>query len=56
VEERLKVRPEQETINRVFAEFLESVRLQKCRVNAGYLKALGLKSDIKLASREESPN
>ncbi|HEY3620655.1 MAG TPA: cellulase family glycosylhydrolase [Candidatus Sulfotelmatobacter sp.] len=56
VEERLKVRPEQETINRVFAEFLESVRLQKCRVNAGYLRALGLKSDIKLASREESPN
>ena len=50
VEERLKVRPEQETINRVFAEFLESVRLQKCRVNAGYLKALGLKSDVSPSS------
>jgi endoglucanase len=46
VEDRLKVRPEQETINRAFAALLESVRLQKCRVNAGYLKALGMKSDI----------
>ena len=43
VEERLKVRPEQETINRAFAAFLESVRLQNCRVNQGYIKALGLK-------------
>ena len=46
VEERLKVRPEQETITRAFADLLESVRLQKCRVNEGYLKALGMKSDI----------
>jgi endoglucanase len=45
VEERLKVRPDQETINRAFAELLENVRLQKCRVNAGYLRALGMKSD-----------
>jgi len=46
VEERLKARPEQETITRAFAGFLESVRLQNCRVNAGYLKALGLNSVI----------
>jgi endoglucanase len=46
VEERLKARPEQETINRAFAELLESVHLQKCRVNEGYLRALGMKSDI----------
>ncbi len=45
-EERLKARPDQETINRAFAELLESVRLQKCRVNQGYLRALGMKSDI----------
>jgi len=45
-EERLKVRPEQETITRTFAELLESVRLQNCRVNEGYLKALGMKSEI----------
>src|SRR6202035_4001164 len=46
VEERLKVRPEQETITRAFADLLESVRVQRCRVNEGYLKALGMKSDI----------
>ena len=46
VEERLKARPEQETIIRAFSELLESVRSQKCRVNAGYLRALGMKSDM----------
>jgi aryl-phospho-beta-D-glucosidase BglC (GH1 family) len=45
-EERLKARPEQETIARAFAELLERVRVQKCRVNEGYLRALGLKADI----------
>ena len=46
VEERLKVRPEQETITRAFAELLESIRSQKCRANEGYLRALGMKSAI----------
>jgi len=46
VEERLKVRPPQETINRTFAQLLENIRLQKCRVNEGYLKALGMKTDL----------
>jgi aryl-phospho-beta-D-glucosidase BglC (GH1 family) len=54
VEERLKARPEQETITRAFAELLESVRLQKCRVNEGYLRALGMKSDIGAADAGES--
>jgi len=45
-EERLKARPEQETIDRAFAELLENVRLQKCRLNEGYLRALGMKSDV----------
>jgi hypothetical protein len=45
-EERLKARPEQKTITRAFAELLENVRPQKCRVNEGYLKALGMTSDI----------
>jgi hypothetical protein len=44
VEERLKARPDQETITRAFAELLESVRLERCRVNEGYLKALGIGS------------
>jgi aryl-phospho-beta-D-glucosidase BglC (GH1 family) len=55
-EERLKARPEQETINRAFAELLESVRVQKCRVNEGYLKALGLKADIAPVSAKGSVN
>ena len=42
VEERLKARPDQETINRAFAQLLENVRLERCAVNAGYLGALGL--------------
>lgn len=46
VEERLKARPEQETITRAFAELLENVRLQKCRLNEGYLRALGMKADL----------
>jgi hypothetical protein len=50
VEERLKARPEQETITRAFAELLESVRWQKCHVNEGYLRALGMKSDTAAAS------
>jgi hypothetical protein len=46
VEERLQARPEQDTIRRAFEEMLTNVRLEKCRVNAGYLKALGLNSDV----------
>jgi hypothetical protein len=45
-EERLKARPQQEMIVRAFEELLEKMRLQKCRVNEGYLKALGLKADV----------
>jgi hypothetical protein len=56
VEERLKARPEQETISRAFADLLENVRLQKCRVNQGYLKALGMKSDIAPVSAAGSSN
>jgi hypothetical protein len=47
VEARLKARPEQETINRAFSELLQSIRLEKCRVNEGYLKALGMRIGIK---------
>jgi endoglucanase len=56
VEERLKARPEQETITRAFAGFLENVRLEKCRVNEGYLKALGLKSSVAANAAKASPN
>ena len=56
VEERLKARPTQETITRAFADLLESIRLQKCRVNEGYLKALGMKSDIATVDAGRSTN
>jgi endoglucanase len=46
VEERMKARPEQAIIARAFDDLLENVRLQKCRVNDGYLKALGMKADV----------
>ena len=55
-EERLKARPPQETLNRAFAELLESVPLEKCRVNDGYLKALGMKTDLAPASVGASAN
>ncbi len=56
VEARLKARPEQDAITRAFAELLESVRVQKCRVNQGYLKALGMKPDTAPASATGSAN
>ena len=56
VEERLKVRPEPETITRAFADLLENIRVQKCRVNEGYLKALGMKPDIAPVSAGGSTN
>jgi hypothetical protein len=56
VEDRLKARPEQETITRAFDAFLESIRLQNCRVNQGYIKALGLKSGVPPAGAAGSAN
>jgi len=55
-EERLKVRPEQQMIVRTFAELLENVRLQKCRLNEGYLRALGMKTDIAFPGAAASAN
>ncbi|WP_263366550.1 glycoside hydrolase family 5 protein [Edaphobacter bradus] len=43
VEDRLKARPDQATIDRAFAGFLENMKLEHSHANAGYLKALGLK-------------
>jgi endoglucanase len=43
VEERLKTRPDQETIHTAFAGLLENIQLQHGHTNAGYLKALDLK-------------
>ena len=43
VEARLKVRPDQETINRAFDGLLQNIKLEHCHINQGYLSALGLK-------------
>ena len=56
VEERLKARPDQRVIARAFAELLENIRVEKCRINAGYLRALGLKADIGPAAGAGSAN
>jgi len=56
VEQRLQARPDQKTITRAFAEFLESMRLQKCRVNEGYLRALGMNPHITPVSAGKSAN
>lgn len=55
-EERLKTRPSQGMIDKVFAELIESVRLEKCRVNDGYLRALGMKTDVAPATAGDSAN
>ena len=41
-ETRIAKRPPQEHINAAFAELLENIQFSKCRINQGYLKALGL--------------
>ncbi len=43
VEARLKLRPDQATIDKAFDGVLENIQLRHCRANAGYLTALGLK-------------
>ena len=40
--QRIAKRPPQEHINAAFAELLENIQFRKCRVNEGYVKALGL--------------
>jgi hypothetical protein len=43
-DKRLAKRPSQEHINAAFAGLLENIQFGKCRVNDGYLKALGLRT------------
>ena len=49
--DRLKMRPEQEQLDRVFASFLESIRLSACRVNEGYVHALLPQAPAELTTR-----
>jgi hypothetical protein len=41
-EKRIAKRPSQEHINAAFAGLLQNIQFNKCRLNDGYLKALGL--------------
>jgi hypothetical protein len=43
IEERHKVRPSLEHAKIAFSDFIKKIRLRDCRVNEGYLKALGLR-------------
>ncbi len=38
-----KVRPPKEKVERALADYLEGIKLKNCKVNEGYLKALGLR-------------
>jgi len=44
-EQRIAKRPPQEHINAAFNDLLENIQFRNCRVNQGYLKALGLRSE-----------
>jgi hypothetical protein len=55
VEDRLKVRPDQATINRAFDGLLENIQVKNGKVNAGYLKALGLNASVTTADAASSP-
>jgi hypothetical protein len=41
-EKRIALRPPQEHIDAAFADLLDKIQFSKCRVNHGYLKALGM--------------
>ncbi len=43
-EEKMKKRPPAEHVREALADLLEKVKLDQCRVNEGYLKALGLRA------------
>jgi hypothetical protein len=44
-----KNRPAKEKIERALADYLEQVKFKNCKVNEGYLKALGLRSGMSTA-------
>jgi hypothetical protein len=42
-EKRIAARPSAQHVEQAFSELLQNIRLTKCHVNEGYLKALGMK-------------
>ena len=45
-EEKMKKRPAEELSRAALADLLEKIKLENCRVNEGYLKALGMRNPI----------
>jgi endoglucanase len=45
-EEKMKKRPPAEHSRAALADLLEKIKLEKCRVNEGYLKALGMRNPL----------
>lgn len=45
-EEKMKKRPATDRSREVFADLLRQIKLENCRVNDGYLKALGLRAPV----------
>ena len=43
-EEKMKKRPPMERSRAALADLLEKIKLENCRVNEGYLKALGMRA------------
>jgi hypothetical protein len=50
-EDLRKNRPPKEKIQKALSEYLERIKFANCRINSGYLKALGLKAATKSASQ-----
>ena len=50
-EEVRKNRPPKEKAQKALSDYLERIKFANCRINTGYLKALGLKADVSLASQ-----
>jgi len=42
-EEVRKLRPPKEKVEKALSDYLERIKFANCRVNQGYLKALGLR-------------
>jgi len=42
-EKRIAARPSAQDVDQALGELLQNIRLAKCRMNEGYLKALGMR-------------
>jgi hypothetical protein len=52
-EEVRKNRPPKEKAQKALSDYLERIKFANCRINTGYLKALGLKSELSAADKHK---